>query len=249
MGYKTVTEMPGNKATEENLEMLYTRYKWASQFVKDKDVLEVGCGGGQGLGYLAQKARRVVGGDVDEEILKYPQDYYQNRIEIKAFGAEEIPFPDNSFDVILLFETIYYLENPERFLNESRRVLRDNGLILICQANPERPGFNKSPFTFKYFSAHEFKQFFQGFQTEVFGAFKTEEENLKGRIVSFIRNIAVKFHLIPRTMKWKGRLKRLFFGKLKEMPYEVKEGMAKYEEPETIINPKNYKVLFVKARK
>ena len=60
MTYITVTEMPGNKATKENIEMLYTRYKWASQFIEGKDVLEVACGAGQGLGYLAKKAKKVV---------------------------------------------------------------------------------------------------------------------------------------------------------------------------------------------
>ena len=247
MGFRTVTEMPGNKATKENLEMLYARYKWALQFVENKDVLEVGCGGGQGLGYLAKKARKVVGGDIDKETLSYPKEYYKDRIEIRQFGAEELPFENNSFDVILLFETIYYLENPQKFLNECKRVLRGNGLVLICQANPERPGFNKSPFTYKYYSAQEFKDFFQGFDTEVFGAFETG----KGGIVSIIRNIAVKFHLIPKTMKWKGRLKRLFFGKLEEMPNEVQESMTDYEEPVLIDSPtsKNHKVLFVKAKK
>jgi len=249
MGFKTVTEMPGNRATKENIEMLYTRYKWALQFVDDKDVLEVGCGGGQGLGYLAQRARKVVGGDVDEEILNYPKEYYKDRIKLVKFGAEEMPFENNSFDVVILFETIYYLENPQKFLSECRRVLRENGLVLVCQANPERLGFNKSPFTYKYFSASEFKEFFQGFDAEVFGAFKIGEEGLKGKIISIVRNMAVRFHLIPKTMKWKGRLKRLFLGKLESMPDEVQEGMADYEEPILIDSSKNYKVLFVKAKK
>ena len=54
-----------------------------SQFVRfcfakednELDVLEVACGGGIGLGYLARTAKKVVGGDIDETILQYPRDY------------------------------------------------------------------------------------------------------------------------------------------------------------------------------
>lgn len=47
MGYVIVTELPGNKATKENFQMLCSRYRWASQFVSGKDVLEAACGAGQ----------------------------------------------------------------------------------------------------------------------------------------------------------------------------------------------------------
>jgi len=254
MGYKTVTEMPGNKATKENLNMLYTRYKWALQFVQGKDVLEAGCGAGQGLGFLAQSAKKIVGGDVDEEILKYPREHYKERIEIVNFDAHNFPFENNSFDTVILFETIYYLKEPKVFLKECCRVLRDKGLVLICQANKERPGFNPSPFAFKYFSAGEFQDLFlgAGFNPKIFGAFPTKENSFKGRILSFVRKVAVKLHLIPKTMRGKEKLKRLFFGKLKDTPLEIKQGMADYEDP-VLINPavpcRDYKVLFILAEK
>jgi len=80
--YTTVTEIPGNKATKENLQMLYSRYHWASQFVEGKEVLEVGCGPGIGLGYLAKTAKRVVGGDYDKDLVKIAQNYYQGKIDV-----------------------------------------------------------------------------------------------------------------------------------------------------------------------
>lgn len=65
--YGDVTETPDTKASSEQLTRLYTRYRFASEFCKDKDVLEVACGAGLGLGYLARFAKRVVGGDYDEK--------------------------------------------------------------------------------------------------------------------------------------------------------------------------------------
>ena len=74
--YTTVTETPGVKASKEQLERLFQRYNFALQFCQDKDVLAVACGAGQGLGYLARVAKRVVGGDIDENNLKFTQELY-----------------------------------------------------------------------------------------------------------------------------------------------------------------------------
>ncbi len=255
MGYLTVTEMPGNKATKENLAMLYTRYKWASQFIQGKDVLEVACGAGQGLGYLLIKgAKRVVGGDVDEEIVRCAQNYYKEKVEIFQFDAHKFPFGENSFDVIILFEAIYYLRNPEKFLLECKRVLRKNGLILLCTANKDWPGFNPSPFSFKYFSAPELADLFKkhNFNVEIFGAFEVFTDSFLAKVISQIRTISVKLHLIPKTMKGKEKFKRIFYGKLLETPPEIKEVMAEYHQPLPISgNSLNnqYKVLYVLAQK
>jgi len=246
--------MPGNKATKENIDMLYTRYKWASQFIQGKDVLEVACGAGQGLGFLAKKAKRVVGGDVDSEIVGRAIDYYQKRVEILQFDAHQIPFKDNSFDVIILFEAIYYIKEPDKFLKECRRVLRKNGLVLLCTANKDWSGFNPSPFTFKYFSVPELTDLFKkyNFKVEIFGAFEVSENSFKSKIISQIRKIAVKFHLIPKTMKGKEKFKRLFYGKLLETPSEIKEGMTQYYQPIQISNETSnnqFKVLYATAFK
>lgn len=253
-GYTTVTEMPGNKATKENLDMLYTRYKWALQFVKGKDVLEVACGAGQGLGYLAKSAKKVVGGDIDEDIVKCAKNYYKERVKILQFDAHKLPFKANSLDVVILFEAIYYLKQPEKFLRECYRVLRKDGLVLLCTVNKDWPGFNPSPYSFKYFSILELVELFKknNFDVKIFGAFSMLPNSLKEKIIFFIRKIAVRFHLIPKTMKGKEKLKRLFFGKLLTTPPEIKEGIAEYHQPLPIaLDPPNYqyKVLYSIAQK
>lgn len=253
--YTTVTELPGNKATKENLEMFYSRYKWASQFVQGKDVLEVACGAGQGLGYLAKTAKRVVGGDIDENILKFAQEHYKGRsgVEVQMLDAHNLPFEDNSFDVVILFEAIYYLKEPDKFLEDCRRVLKKEGILLLCSANKDWAGFNPSPFALRYFSVPELVNLlkYHNFRVEIFGGFPVSVDSIKDKIISLIRKVAVKFHLIPKTMKGKEKLKRIFFGKLLTLPFEIEEGMAEYFPP-TIIsqNSPNYqcKVLYALAR-
>ena len=46
--FTTVTEITGNNVTSEQIQGMYTRYRFVSEFCKDKDVLEVACGTGLG---------------------------------------------------------------------------------------------------------------------------------------------------------------------------------------------------------
>ena len=108
--------------------MIYTRYAFAASFCRDHHVLEVGCGVGQGLGYLARVAAHVVGGDLSLGLIRQTHAHYQGRIPLAQFDAQALPFRDQSFDVVILHEAIYYLSSPQRLVAESRRVLRGNGV-------------------------------------------------------------------------------------------------------------------------
>ena len=102
MDYSEVTEAVGNRITQEALSMLYTRYWMAASVGQGKDVLEVACGSGQGLGYLAGKANRVVGGDYTEKLLRTAQRHYRGRIPLVRFDAHELPFKEGTFDLVIL---------------------------------------------------------------------------------------------------------------------------------------------------
>ncbi|HEX5038151.1 MAG TPA: class I SAM-dependent methyltransferase [bacterium] len=252
--YTTVTETPGIGATREQLTMLYTRYRYAASFCAGKTVLEVACGAGQGLGYLAQSAKAVVGGDIDQGNLEFATRVYKGRdnIELKKIDAHQMPFEDKSFDVLLLYEALYYLEDPDRFFRECRRLLCPGGLLLICTVNREWSDFNPSPFSHRYFSAKELSESLAGygFAVETLAAFPVRRETAKDRVVSLVKRTAVRLHLMPKTMRGKQFLKRIFLGKLSPLPSEIKDGMAEYRPPvpvDTCGAVDGFKVLFVKA--
>src|ERR687885_606835 len=81
-----------------------------------RDVLEVGCGRGIALPPLARllQPRRLVGVDVDAA-------------EFVHADVRALPFPDQSFDVVVDFGTCYHVEGAERALAEVARVLRPHG--------------------------------------------------------------------------------------------------------------------------
>ncbi len=253
--YSTVTEIPGSKITGEQLTRIYQRYFFAAQFCQGKDVLEVACGAGIGLGYLAKFAKRVVAGDIDKNILRYAQEHYQGRdnIELQLLDAHQLPFENGSFDVVLLYEAIYYLAQPKKFVEEAHRVLREDGTLITCTVNKDWSDFNTSPFSTKYFSASElFLLLNRRFsKVEIYGAFPTSANSIKDKIISSIKRTAVTLHLMPKTMKGKEFLKRIFFGQLLRLPAEIKEKMTEYSFPlpisPTSPNP-CYKILFAVAR-
>lgn len=233
--FHKITEAPGTGASREQLSALYTRYKFAEQYCKGKDVLEVACGTGQGLGFLACQAHHVVGGDIDAENLKQIQKKYSGRpnIEVQKLDAHSLNFADQSFDVIILYEALYYLDNPEQFFKECQRLLRSNGVLIISTVNREWSDFNPSPFSTTYFSAKELCDVMRQFRflTDVYGVFPVANNGLKARLVSGIKRAAVRLRVIPKSMKGKEFLKRVFFGKLVQLPDEVTEGMASFQRP------------------
>ncbi|MGE5483894.1 MAG: class I SAM-dependent methyltransferase [Ignavibacteriales bacterium] len=223
--FTTVTETPGTGATGEQLRMLYARYKIAGELATRRDVLEVACGPGIGLGYLMSKAASVVGGDYDPSLVEIAQRHYGDRVEVIHLDAQDMPFADSSFDVVLLLEALYYLRDVEKFLREARRVLRDGGTLFICSANKEWNGFNPSPFSRAYYSAAELGELMtrSGFDVSLFAGFPVEDRGFKGRVLRLVRLIAVRFHLIPRTMRGKNILKRILYGNLTPLPAEIGE--------------------------
>jgi len=251
--FSTVTEVTGYRLSREQIQRMYTRYRFASEFCEGKEVLEVACGSGQGLGYLAKKAKKVIGGDIDENNLKFAREYYKDKenIELKILDAHKLPFDNNNFDLVILYEAIYYLVNPEQFVKEAKRVLRKGGNLLICTANKDWSGFNPSPYSHKYFSAHELfgllKQNNFG-DIVLYGDCPVIAKTFKNIIISWIKRRAVALKIIPKTMEGKELLKRIFYGKLLPLPPEISGGMAEYTPPVSIPydSPNfGYKVLYV----
>lgn len=255
--YTTITEIPNGKASREQLTSLYTRYRFASEYCGGGDVLEVACGAGLGIGYLARYARKVTGGDIDENNLRFAHNTYTGKrnIKIRSLDAHDLPFANESFDTVLLFEAIYYLAYPERFMSEAFRVLRKGGSLLICTANKDWTGFNPSTYSFTYFSAPELYSLINrnGFDNiTLYGASPVIREKSRDKIVSSIRKTAVALHLIPETMKGKEFLKRIFMGRLVPLPREIDDGMAAYSPPVPVpshINVRDYKVIYALATK
>ena len=217
--FASVTEQPCQGATRMQMSMLRTRYGWAAEHAAGKDVLEVACGAGLGLGWLAKRARRVEAGDINQENCRIASATYrgQANIRVERMDALDLPFEDSCFDVALLFEALYYLPDVPTFLAEARRVLRPGGRLLMATVNSEWSGFQPSPLHTRYWTAAELVEALAqaGFVTNVSAAFpQLDATGIRNRL----KTIAAHYGCMPRTMRGKAVLKRIFYGRLDRIP-------------------------------
>ena len=251
--YSTVTEVPGVLVTGEAFRMAHSRYAFAAEHCEGRDVLEIACGAGPGLGRVGAHARRVVAGDFTFELLERAKRHYGSRIPFVRFDAHALPFATGSFDVILLFEAIYYLADADRVFRECHRVLRRPGSLILCAVNCGWRDFHPSPFSTRYFSSSELRGALAetGFEAELYGGFSSTKSTAGSAIVSFLKRAAIATGLMPRTMKGKELWKRLFFGPLVAVPEELGPEAAPYDQPMPLNganSDRRFKVIYAMAR-
>lgn len=102
-------------------------------------VLDLGCGIGLWSGWLAERVAPdgwVVGVDVSlasnriarERMKQEPQS---DKVEYVAGDASAIPFGSQSFDVLFCANTLEYFDDPCRYLQEMKRVVRRGGKVAV----------------------------------------------------------------------------------------------------------------------
>jgi len=100
-----------------------------------KAVLEVGCGRGGNCCYLSRysKAARVVGLDLCTPNLALARENPDlKRVEFLAGDAQQLPFADSCFDVILNLESSHCYSEFDKFVAEVARVLKKPGLFCFA---------------------------------------------------------------------------------------------------------------------
>jgi len=219
-----ITDVPGEPADSTQIERLVERYRWTAAYCADRDVLEVACGSGQGLGLLRSRARRVFGCDLSFENLATVRRTYESDIPLAQADAQSLPFADGSVDVVVLLEAIYFLPDADAFMSEARRVLRRGGRCLISAVNKDCPDFNPThSLYYRCYGTVELADLLarHGFASECAGIIPMDSPSLRRRIFKPLKTLATKAHLIPETMRARRYLKRIVFGKLDPMPGNI----------------------------
>lgn len=111
------------------------RYLFALPFVENRSVLDIACGTGYGIAMLSEKAARVTGVDVDIEAARDAAAQCCNKSAVLLGDGLQLPFADETFDVLTSFETLEHLENRSRFLSELKRVLTGAGILILSTPN------------------------------------------------------------------------------------------------------------------
>ncbi len=114
-------------------------YEYVKDFVKDKNVLEIGCGSGYGSKFLSQYAKSITTVDLDNDSLEYAKkNNNNNNIEyIHANILNGINKEDQTYDIAISFQVIEHIDpkDSEKYLNEIKRLLKPDTLIIITTPN------------------------------------------------------------------------------------------------------------------
>lgn len=103
--------------------------------LSDKTIIDIGAGSGYFSVKLAQKAKKVIAADVDQEFLSY----IEKRIDknaIKNIELRKIPYDHPALkakevDMIFIVNTYHHIENRKNYFEAARKGLKDNGELVI----------------------------------------------------------------------------------------------------------------------
>jgi len=114
-------------------------YQEVIDLVKDKEVMEIGCGAGYGSKYLSQFAKGITTVDLDAHSLAYAKENNSapNITYVKANVLDGIPCKEKSFDVAICFQVLEHIAPRDsiKFLSEIKRCLKVNSKLVLTTPN------------------------------------------------------------------------------------------------------------------
>lgn len=105
----------------------------------DKSLLDVGCGSGQTAIPAAKKGIRVTGVDIAENLIHHArQRAFKAKLNARfdVGDAEDLPYDNNKFDVVISMFGAMFAPRPERVTSEFSRVLKPGGQLYMANWTP-----------------------------------------------------------------------------------------------------------------
>ena len=109
-------------------------------------ILDVGCGGGATIAEMLKLSEGSIIDGIDYSEVSVEQsrvlnkEYIGTRCSISQADVTELPFEDNTFDLVTAVETVYFWPEIEKAFAEIRRVLKPGGMFVILNegSDPDR---------------------------------------------------------------------------------------------------------------
>jgi len=132
--------MPGGFDSAEEY-LLYLRHLFAYKLAKsmipeNSSILDFGFGEGYGSALLASKAKKVIGIDIEQDVVMHASEKYASRnCFFEPYSCGSLKYPSESFDAVVSFQVIEHIEDDTAAISEIYRVLRPGGFFMISTPN------------------------------------------------------------------------------------------------------------------
>jgi ubiquinone/menaquinone biosynthesis C-methylase UbiE len=110
---------------------------------QEYSVLDFACGTGIVSIEIAKEAKKVVAVDISDKMIDVAKNkLYQKKLdnlEFKVVDGYNLDYPNNSFNVVLLYNVLHVVQEPQTVLREIKRLLKPDGILLTatdCYAEP-----------------------------------------------------------------------------------------------------------------
>ena len=113
--------------------------------LKDKHLLDLGCGAGENSVYFAKKGARCLATDYSSGMVDVAVNLASKnsvKVEGKVMDAMALEFPDNTFDFVYASNLLHHLPNPRLTIREMHRVLKPGGKACFWDPLKHNPVIN-----------------------------------------------------------------------------------------------------------
>ena len=173
---------------------------------RGKRVLEVGCGAGTDLMRFARGGAIVTGVDLSSSAIVLARENFAQQglqADLREADGEQLPFADNSFDLVYAHGVVQYTANDKRLVEECRRVLAP-GQLAVFQVYNRISWLNGLSKLMKTPLEHE--------DAPVLGKYSAGEFRALLAGFSEVRIVEERFPVKSRLHKgWKGTMFNTFF--------------------------------------
>ncbi|MGO9596683.1 MAG: class I SAM-dependent methyltransferase [Isosphaeraceae bacterium] len=191
------------------------RYIFAQPFCLNRSVIDAGCGTGYGTWLLAiHSTGSIVGVDVSDEALAEASRLYRcdNLRFVKGDVERLTEIPDllGPFDVVVNLENLEHLNSPIRFLEQARKILTEEGTLVVSTPNGEiterdEHGNIKNPFHVREFAEDELRDMLRQVfgSVELFGQWKTPERIARLEFETRLFETLCELYYSPGARLWR----------------------------------------------
>ncbi len=164
--------LPGVKEENYWFRRHLVAYRFLLPYAMGKRVLDLGSGEGYGTDLLASVAEEAVGLDLAPEAVYHARRTYRRpNLRFLYRDIYDTGLDAESFDLVCSLQVVEHLNDPDRFMEEARRVLRPGGLCVITTPNRLilSPGLESplNPFHIKEYDPGEFLDFMRAYYPRV----------------------------------------------------------------------------------